>query len=96
MKALQIRFGELHVHVLDQFLHPRHPEIYVLSNVDPATGTDAQRAQSPPVVHPLVRTHPQTGRKILYLSRHVSHIEAMAAPDSGTLIESLLRTTGHP
>ena len=31
------RFGELQVHVLDQYRHPRHPEIYVLSNVDPAT-----------------------------------------------------------
>jgi len=32
------RFGELQVHVLDQFRHPKHPEIYVLSNVDPRTG----------------------------------------------------------
>jgi len=31
------RFGALQVHVLDQFRHPEHPEIYVLSNVDPAT-----------------------------------------------------------
>jgi taurine dioxygenase len=35
--AFSRRFGELQVHVLDQFRHPRHPEIYVLSNVDPAT-----------------------------------------------------------
>jgi hypothetical protein len=26
-------FGELQVHVLDQYRHPQHPEIYVLSNV---------------------------------------------------------------
>ena len=31
------RFGALQVHVLDQYRHPRHPEIYVLSNVDPKT-----------------------------------------------------------
>ncbi len=31
------RFGELQVHVLDQYRHPQHPEIYVLSNVDPVT-----------------------------------------------------------
>jgi hypothetical protein len=32
--AFSRRFGELQVHVLDQYRHPRHPEIYVLSNVD--------------------------------------------------------------
>jgi taurine dioxygenase len=37
--AFSRRFGELQVHVLDQYRHPRHPEIYVLSNVDPAGNT---------------------------------------------------------
>ena len=27
------RFGELEVHVLDQYLHPDHPEILVVSNI---------------------------------------------------------------
>ena len=35
--AFSRRFGELQVHVLDQYRHPRHPEVYVLSNVDPKT-----------------------------------------------------------
>lgn len=35
--AFSRRFGTLQVHVLDQYRHPLHPEIYVLSNVDPAT-----------------------------------------------------------
>jgi alpha-ketoglutarate-dependent 2,4-dichlorophenoxyacetate dioxygenase len=35
--AFSRRFGELQVHVLDQYRHPAHPEIYVLSNVDPVT-----------------------------------------------------------
>jgi taurine dioxygenase len=40
--AFSRRFGELQIHVLDQYRHPRHPEIYVLSNVDKSgktTGT---------------------------------------------------------
>ena len=31
--AFSRKFGELEVHVLDQYLHPRHPEILVVSNV---------------------------------------------------------------
>src|SRR5438270_13516512 len=41
--AFSRRFGELQVHVLDQYRHPRHPEIYVLSNVDAATGQTTGR-----------------------------------------------------
>ena len=153
--AFSRRFGELEIHVLDQFLLPEHPEILRISNktvngqpiglqdagnewhtdlsyqANPALGsllhaleippqggdtlfaslyaahdaltdtmkarldglraihayaqyhersrhkargqarsdmTDAQRAQVPEVSHPLVRTHPETGRKALYLS----------------------------
>ncbi len=32
------RFGELQIHVLDQYRHKQHPEIYMLYNVDAATG----------------------------------------------------------
>jgi len=172
-------FGELQVHVLDQFRHPQHPEIYVLSNVDPATGrtigrhpdkgtltwhsdlsfqrrpalatilygietpstggetqfadmaaaydalddamkqriaglravhdldfsrqrmgeapmTEAQRLQTPPVDHPLVRTHPDSGEKMLYLSRHVSHIAGLPADESAALIDALMDHATQP
>jgi alpha-ketoglutarate-dependent 2,4-dichlorophenoxyacetate dioxygenase len=177
--AFSRRFGELQVHVLDQYRHPQHPQIYVLSNVDPATGrtigrhpdkgtltwhsdlsfqprpalatilygietpqvggetefadmaaawdalddatkrrlaglravhdlemsrrrmgepplTDAQRAQSPPVEHPLVRTHPDTGRKILYASRHVSHVVGLPRDESDTLLDMLMAHATAP
>src|SRR5438477_4000228 len=164
-------FGDLQVHVLDQYRHPRYPEIYLLSNVKggqttgehpdkgtlvwhsdlsfqprpalatilhglevPRAGgdtlyanmcaaydaldasakrqleelravhdldasrrrageppmTDKQRAAAPPVEHPMVTTHPRTGRKILYISRHVSHIACMPRAESDTLLEKLM------
>jgi taurine dioxygenase len=170
--AFSRRFGELQVHVLDQYRHPQHSEIYVLSNVDrigkttgshpdkgtlvwhsdlsfqkrPASATilygievprrggdtlyanmyaaydalpletkkhlsrlkaihdlDAsrrragepamtakQRAEAPPVEHPAVRTHPDTGRKILYISRHVSHFAGIPRNESDELLEQLM------
>ena len=170
--AFSRRFGELQVHVLDQYRHPQHPEIYVLSNVGkdgrttgshpdkgtlvwhsdlsfqrrpalatilygrevPRTGGDtlfadmcaaydaldastkakvqglkavhdldasrmrageppmsaAQRAAAPPVEHPVVREHPETGRKILYISQHVSHFSNLERKESDALFRRLL------
>jgi taurine dioxygenase len=170
--AFSRRFGELQVHVLDQYRHPRYPEIYVLSNVGkdgkttgahpdkgtlvwhsdlsfqqrPALATilhgievpkhggdtlyadmyaafdaldqktktrlsglraihdldasrrrageppmtEKQRAEAPPVEHPVVRTHPETGRKLLYISRHVSHFSGMPKEESDELLERLM------
>lgn len=167
------RFGELQIHVLDEYRHPRLPEIYVLSNVDRATGrttgrhpdlgtlvwhsdlsfprrpalatilygievpkaggetlfadlcaaydaledamkrriaglraihdldysrqragappmTASQRAEAPPVDHPLVRTHPETGRKGLYISHHISRIDGLPEAESRALLAALM------
>lgn len=43
----------------------------------------------PPVVHPLVRTHPRTGRKSLYLASHASHVIGMPIESGRALIEKL-------
>ena len=170
--AFSRRFGDLQVHVLDQYRHPQHSQIYVLSNVaktgkttgshpdkgtlvwhsdlsfqkrpasatilygievprrggdtlyadmyaayealDPATKTrliglkavhdldasrrrageppmsEKQRDEAPPVEHPVVRRHPETGRKILYISRHVSHFAGIPRDESDELLERLM------
>ena len=46
----------------------------------------------PPVVHPLVRTNPLTGRKSLYLASHASHVIGLPLETGRALIEEL---TGH-
>ena len=40
--------------------------------------------------HPLVRTHPDTGRKALYFGNHATGILGMAAADSAALMRELL------
>ena len=44
----------------------------------------------PPVDHPLVRTHPDTGSKALYLGNHASHICGMPKAEGTALLEELL------
>jgi len=46
--------------------------------------------KDPPVDHPLVRTHPETGRKALYLGNHASHILGMPEAQGAALLDELL------
>lgn len=54
---------------------------------------DAALREHPPVDHPLVRTHPETGRKALYLGNHASHILDLPKAEGATLLNELLEHT---
>jgi taurine dioxygenase len=46
--------------------------------------------------HPLVRTHPETGRKALYIGGHVHGLEDMTEAESRPLIDFLMRHATRP
>lgn len=49
-----------------------------------------------PVTHPLVRTHPDTGEKTLYLGLHTSHVVGMEEAEGRALLDRLLAHTTQP
>lgn len=170
--AFARRFGEVQVHVMDQYHASAYPELYTLSNLDaqgrpsgkhpdrgtlawhtdgswrrvtgqatmlyaeqvPSSGgdtsfadmysaydaldpaeqarlhglraihnlnfsrnrrhgeepmTEAQRNAVPPVDHPIVRTHPETGRKCLFLGDHAETIAGMDYGEARAFIDAL-------
>lgn len=178
-------FGELEIHVLDQYLHPAHPEVFIVSNIvengrnvgipnagvywhtdlsykaEPSRGsilyaieipeengaplgdtmwtstaaaydalpeatkrrldgleaayslghrfdklvadgenfamTDEQKQQVPEVVHPVVRTHPLTGRKCIFVNEgHTVRILGLPEAESRALLEELFAHTTAP
>jgi taurine dioxygenase len=75
------------VHNLDFSRTRRHGE-------DPMT--EAQRLEVPPVDHPIVRTHPETGRKCIFLGDHAEYIVGMGYEEGRALIEELNAMAVHP
>jgi alpha-ketoglutarate-dependent taurine dioxygenase len=66
-------------------------------NPDRKQDIDNQSAAFPPVRQPLVREHPATGAKSLYVCPAViSHIEGMDEAESAALIETLAAHVSQP
>lgn len=72
--------GRRAIHNLDFSRTRRHGE-------DPMTAE--QKAKVPPVAHPIVRTHPETGRKAIFLGDHAQEIEGMDYEEGRALIEEI-------
>jgi len=59
--------------------------------------TEAQKAKTPPVVHPAVVRHPENGRSALFVSGNVSRcFEGMAEAESQEIIEELVTFATQP
>ncbi len=75
------------IHVFDQDLNPRLPPSDTRFR---DKHSKALREKTPPVVHPLVRTHPATGRKSLYASiRFTIGIDNLPKQEGDALIDEL-------
>ena len=44
----------------------------------------------PPVTWPLVRTHPGSGRRLLYIGAHATHVVGLSLPEGRVLLSDLL------
>jgi alpha-ketoglutarate-dependent 2,4-dichlorophenoxyacetate dioxygenase len=55
--------------------------------------SEEERKNLPPVEHPLVRYHEQSGRNALYLGSHTTHIVHMLVPEGRVLLMDLLEHT---
>ena len=58
--------------------------------------SDSARAELPPVQQVLVREHPATGRKALYLASHASHVVGWPVDAGRRLIEELIAFATQP
>ncbi|MGE4045734.1 MAG: TauD/TfdA dioxygenase family protein, partial [Acetobacteraceae bacterium] len=73
-------------------MKPDRPGLARSRTYDPAL-----LAQRPPSTHPLVRTHPETGRKALYIGRaRMDHIMGMDREEGHRLIDDLLEHSIQP
>jgi alpha-ketoglutarate-dependent 2,4-dichlorophenoxyacetate dioxygenase len=64
--------------------------------IRPGFFTEKERAEYPPVRHPLVRTNPVNGRRALFLGAHASHIVGMPVEDGRALLKALLDHVTQP
>jgi taurine dioxygenase len=58
--------------------------------------SEEQKRDAPPVAWPIVRIHPETGRKCLYVGQHASHVRGLLEVEGRALIKRLIAHATQP
>jgi alpha-ketoglutarate-dependent 2,4-dichlorophenoxyacetate dioxygenase len=73
-----------------------HSIIYSRSTIGFTEFSDAEREQFPGAEQPLVRTHPGSGRKSVFIASHASHVVGWPVPDGRLLLRELMALATLP
>jgi alpha-ketoglutarate-dependent 2,4-dichlorophenoxyacetate dioxygenase len=95
MRAAYDAFSEALKTQIDD-LRAFHSIIYSRSTIGFTEFSDAERAQFPGAEQPLVRVHPGSKRKSVYVASHASHIIGWPVPDGRILLRELLALATLP
>lgn len=73
-----------------------HTQLFSRAKIGFADWSEEERAKMAPVPQVLVRTHPGSGRKSLYLSSHAGLIRGMEEPEARMLLLDLMEFATQP
>ena len=77
-------------------LRVEHSYEYIRRTVTDRPASEDEQRDAPPVTHPLVRTHAQTGRRSLYLGMYCSRIIGLPDDEGRELLDELLAHATRP
>jgi alpha-ketoglutarate-dependent 2,4-dichlorophenoxyacetate dioxygenase len=73
-----------------------HSVLYSRSTIGFTDYSEEEQTRLPPVPQLLVRTHPGSGRKTLYLASHAGWIRGMKVPEARLLLRDLMEHATQP
>ena len=73
-----------------------HSIIYSRATIGFTEFSDEERAKFPGAEQPLVRVHPGSGRKSVYIASHASHVVGWPVPDGRLLLRDLMSLATLP
>ena len=73
-----------------------HSLEFMRQSLDNPPPTPEQLKNAPPVTHPLVRLHAETGQPCLYTGMYASHIEGLPVPEGRTILARLQEQSTQP